>query len=52
MVVYRDGETHSYHALEDTPPDAFAAMAADSRQVVDRYVRAAQFIRNGEGDTH
>jgi len=30
VVVYRDGETHSYHSLEDTPPDAFAAMAADS----------------------
>jgi predicted dehydrogenase len=28
VVVYRDGETRSYHALDDTPPDAFAAMAA------------------------
>src|SRR6185437_10322888 len=28
VVVYRDGEVRSYHALADTPPDAFAAMAA------------------------
>jgi predicted dehydrogenase len=28
VVVYRDGETRGYHALADTPPDAFAAMAA------------------------
>jgi predicted dehydrogenase len=26
VVVYRDGETRSYHALPDRPPDAFAAM--------------------------
>jgi predicted dehydrogenase len=30
VVVYRDGEIRSYHALADTPPDAFAAMAARS----------------------
>jgi len=28
VVTYRDGETRGYHALDDTPPDAFAAMAA------------------------
>ena len=28
VVVYRDGEIRGYHALPDTPPDAFAAMAA------------------------
>ena len=26
VVVYRDGETRSYHALPDRPTDAFAAM--------------------------
>lgn len=30
VVVYRDGKTRSFHDLEDRPPDAFAAMAADS----------------------
>ena len=28
VVVYRDGEVRGSHALADTPPDAFAAMAA------------------------
>ena len=28
VVVYRDGEIRSFHALADLPPDAFAAMAA------------------------
>lgn len=28
VVLYRDGETESFHAFDDTPPDAFAAMAA------------------------
>ena len=28
VEVYRDGEIRGYHALPDTPPDAFAAMAA------------------------
>jgi predicted dehydrogenase len=28
VVVYRDGLVRGYHALGDTPPDAFAAMAA------------------------
>lgn len=27
VVVYRDGETRSFHDIDDTPPDAFAAMA-------------------------
>jgi predicted dehydrogenase len=27
LEVYRDGEIRSYHALSDTPPDAFTAMA-------------------------
>jgi predicted dehydrogenase len=27
VVVYRDGQIRGYHALDDTPPDAFAAMA-------------------------
>ena len=30
VVVYRDGEIRASHALADTPPDAFAAMAARS----------------------
>lgn len=28
LVVYRDGETRAFHDIDDTPPDAFAAMAA------------------------
>jgi len=28
VVLYRDGETRSFHALDDAPPDAFAASAA------------------------
>ncbi len=28
VVVYRDGETRSLHAIADAPPDAFAASAA------------------------
>jgi predicted dehydrogenase len=27
LVLYRDGETRCFHDLDDTPPDAFAAMA-------------------------
>jgi predicted dehydrogenase len=30
VVLYRDGEVRAFHALADTPPDAFAAMAARS----------------------
>jgi predicted dehydrogenase len=30
LVLYRDGETRSFHALADTPPDAFAAMVGRS----------------------
>ncbi len=30
VVVYRDGEIRSFHALPDLPPDAFAAMAQRS----------------------
>jgi predicted dehydrogenase len=30
VVVYRDGEIRSFHALADLPPDAFAAMAQRS----------------------
>jgi predicted dehydrogenase len=30
VVVYRDGEIRSFHALPDLPPDAFAAMASRS----------------------
>ena len=30
VVVYRDGETRSFHALDDKPTDAFAAMAERS----------------------
>jgi predicted dehydrogenase len=29
VVVYRDGEMHAFHALDDQPPDAFAASAAN-----------------------
>jgi predicted dehydrogenase len=29
VVVYRDGEVRQYHALDDQPPDAFAASAAN-----------------------
>jgi predicted dehydrogenase len=28
VVLYREGETRSFHALDDAPPDAFAASAA------------------------
>lgn len=28
VILYRDGEVRALHALDDTPPDAFAAMAA------------------------
>lgn len=28
LEIYRDGEIRSYHAVSDTPPDAFTAMAA------------------------
>ncbi len=28
VVMYRDGETRSFHAIADTPPDAFAASCA------------------------
>jgi predicted dehydrogenase len=28
VVLYRDGETREYHAIDDRPPDAFAAMTA------------------------
>ena len=28
VVVYRDGEVHAFHALDDAPPDAFAASVA------------------------
>lgn len=38
VVLYRDGEIRSFHALDDTPPDAFAGMVA----------RSAAFYR-GEG---
>ena len=27
VVVYAEGETRSFHALDDTPPDAFSALA-------------------------
>ena len=30
LVLYRDGEVRGFHALDDRPPDAFAAMAARS----------------------
>jgi predicted dehydrogenase len=30
VVLYRDGEVRAFHALEDRPPDAFAAMTARS----------------------
>ena len=30
VVVYRDGETRAFHDLADAPPDAFAAMAAQT----------------------
>jgi predicted dehydrogenase len=30
VVVYRDGETRAFHDLDDAPPDAFAAMAAQT----------------------
>ncbi len=33
VVVYRDGETHAFHALADTPPFAFAASAAHAVDV-------------------
>jgi predicted dehydrogenase len=29
VVVYRDGEVRQYHALDDRPPDAFAASTAN-----------------------
>jgi predicted dehydrogenase len=28
VVLYREGEVRAFHALDDSPPDAFAAMAA------------------------
>ena len=30
VVLYRDGEVRAFHALDDRPPDAFAAMVARS----------------------
>ncbi len=30
VECYRDGELRAFHAIDDTPPDAFAAMAARS----------------------
>jgi predicted dehydrogenase len=30
VVLYRDGEVRAFHALDDTPPDAFSAMAERS----------------------
>lgn len=48
VVVYRDGETHSYHALEDTPPDAFAAMAEASAEYF-RGERARPVMSGVEG---
>jgi predicted dehydrogenase len=30
LVLYRDGEIRAFHALDDRPPDAFAAMVARS----------------------
>ena len=50
VVVYRDGETHSYHALEDTPPDAFAAMAAASAAFF-RGERTRPVMTGAEGRT-
>ncbi len=33
VVVYREGEIRGFHALDDTPPDAFSAMAARTVEV-------------------
>jgi predicted dehydrogenase len=33
VVLYRDGELRAFHALDDAPPDAFAALAARSTAV-------------------
>jgi predicted dehydrogenase len=30
LVLYREGEVRAFHALADTPPDAFAALVARS----------------------
>jgi predicted dehydrogenase len=40
VVLYRDGEMRSFHALDDRPPDAFAAMVA----------RSVAFFRGREPD--
>jgi predicted dehydrogenase len=39
VVVYRDGEVRQYHALDDQPPDAFVASAANG----------IEYFRTGHG---
>ena len=45
VVLYRDGEVRAFHALEDRPPDAFAAMA--DRSVAFYQGRAPEPLMDG-----
>ena len=50
VVVYRDGEITSFHALADLPPDAFAAMAQRSADYFTG--RSPSPVMNGETARH
>jgi predicted dehydrogenase len=46
VVVYREGEVRSFHALPDLPPDAFAASAANG--IAHLRGSAAELLMDGE----
>jgi predicted dehydrogenase len=49
VVLYREGEIRAFHALDDAPPDAFAAMAA---RTVEVFTAGAAPLLDGSSARH